>query len=355
MSYKIIDKWVTPNPYSRPKTKMSKVKGIVVHWVAVPYGSASGVFNFFEGRKNGKNNYGSAHETIDLDGSIWRMIPENEIAYHVGAVKYKERALKELSTYPNNCTYGIECTHIDAKGKMSDTVYNTLVERVADLCKRWSLDPLKNLYLHYDITGKDCHKWFVDNPKEWELFKNKVKIRMNGGQVIPQTSQTTTQTKPVYDVTKGIGTVRITSDELNVRSDSSFTAPVVKKVFKNDVYYVYSEKNGLYNVGGNNWLSANKSYVEFTAHPKQNVQDTNKGESNVGSNLSEWNISVAHKAIDELAKIQYEEDSNGKPLYIINDAKQWKDKVSNGTVSKDMDWLFFVTMERVAKSLKYNK
>ena len=43
--------------------------------------------------------------------------------------------------------------------------YNCYMSLINDIC---------NLYLHHDITGKDCHKWFVDNPDEWEIFKNLV-------------------------------------------------------------------------------------------------------------------------------------------------------------------------------------
>jgi uncharacterized protein YeaO (DUF488 family) len=35
---------------------------------------------------------------------------------------------------------------------------------------------LKDIWLHYEVVGwKDCHRWFVNNPKEWTSFKNKVK------------------------------------------------------------------------------------------------------------------------------------------------------------------------------------
>jgi N-acetylmuramoyl-L-alanine amidase len=45
---------------------------------------------------------------------------ENEIGYHVGAQKYTDRALRELSTYPNNCTIGIELCHTNWEGEFTD-------------------------------------------------------------------------------------------------------------------------------------------------------------------------------------------------------------------------------------------
>jgi N-acetylmuramoyl-L-alanine amidase CwlA len=171
---------LTINEYSRPGTKLKKVQGIVVHWVANPNTSAKANRNFFENRKNGKSGYGSAHYIIDLDGSIIMAIPPEEVAYHVGAESYRSEALKRLGSYPNSTTLGIECTHVDWNGKMTDKTYESLILFCAELCKKYNLDPLADLYRHYDITGKICHKWFVDHPYEWEKFKQKVKECMDG-------------------------------------------------------------------------------------------------------------------------------------------------------------------------------
>jgi len=177
--YKIIEKYITPNRYSRPKTKINKIKGIVIHWVANPNTSAIANRNFFENRKYGQSGYGSAHEIIDLNGDVILCIPKDEMAYHVGSKTYTDDALIYLSSYPNNCTYGIECTHIDWNGVMNNETYQTLVQRCADLCIEFDLNPIKDkvLWLHKEVVGwKDCHKWFVDNPQEWINFKDKVII-----------------------------------------------------------------------------------------------------------------------------------------------------------------------------------
>jgi N-acetylmuramoyl-L-alanine amidase len=179
-TYKITENLLTKNDYSRPGTKFKKIKGIVIHWVANPNTSALANRNFFENRKNGSSGYGSAHEIIDLDGSVLVDIPPSEMAYHVGSTQpYTTDALKYLGTYPNNCTYGIECTHLDWNGKMADATYETLVNRVVDLMKQFNLvGTEKPLWLHQEVVGwKDCHRWFVNNPTEWTKFKNKINER----------------------------------------------------------------------------------------------------------------------------------------------------------------------------------
>jgi N-acetylmuramoyl-L-alanine amidase len=174
--YKIIEKYLTPNKYSRPQIPMKNIKGIVIHWVANPNTSALANRNYFENRKYGltKILYGSAHEIIDLNGDIITCIPKNEIAYGAGSKTYLPIAIQKLGTYPNSCTYHIECTHIDWDGTMTDVTYKSLVNRCANLCFEYNLNPLVDLWLHEEITGKLCHRWFVDNPDKWDFFKKKV-------------------------------------------------------------------------------------------------------------------------------------------------------------------------------------
>lgn len=170
----IEQQFLTINEYSRPGIKLKAMKGIVIHWVANPNSSAIANRNFFESRKNGGKGYGSAHYIIGLEGEVIQCIPISEMSYHVGAKQYKPEVISKLGTYSNSCTLGIECTHIDWNGKMRPSTYNSLLKLCADLCTVYKLDPMNDLYLHYDITGKDCHKWFVENPDEWMNFKETV-------------------------------------------------------------------------------------------------------------------------------------------------------------------------------------
>jgi N-acetylmuramoyl-L-alanine amidase CwlA len=88
------------------------------------------------------------------------------MCYHVGSLSYTNRALKQLSSYPNNCTIGIELVPPRKKevlknsalweGKFSDATLDSCREFVRHLCKKHGLFP-ENIYRHFDITGKeDC-------------------------------------------------------------------------------------------------------------------------------------------------------------------------------------------------------
>lgn len=179
----IVEKLLTPNKYSRPQTKLKSVKGIVIHWVANTNSSAIANRNFFENKKNGKSDFGSAHYIIGLDGEIIQCIPNDEIAYHVGSDTYTKEALNKLSSYPNDCTLGIECTHIKDSGEMSKETYISLIKLVVYLCKQFNLNET-NLWLHYEVVGwKNCHRWFVDNPDEWSKFKMDIKKELNNDEL----------------------------------------------------------------------------------------------------------------------------------------------------------------------------
>jgi N-acetylmuramoyl-L-alanine amidase len=167
---KIIRALLTKNKYSRPGSKLKEVKGIVIHYVQNTNTTAMQNRNYFELRKNGKHGYGSAHYIIDLNGDVAICIPPWEVAYHVGAKKYKPAAKKKFGKYPNLYTIGIECTHCFDNGEMTNETYETLVYFTKRLMNRYDLTT-NEIYLHFDITSKNCHKWFVDNPDEWKKFK----------------------------------------------------------------------------------------------------------------------------------------------------------------------------------------
>lgn len=169
--------FLKPNPFSRPKTKLAKVSGICIHWIGNTGTSADANRGYFDrlANQNPKDmkadRYASAHAIVGLLGEIIQCIPWLERAYHVGAKTYKPEALKRLdTTYPNARMIGLEACHEDESGRPNDTTLYSLVCITAFLCYKFNLDPKKDIYRHYDITGKKCHKFYVDNPNEWKSF-----------------------------------------------------------------------------------------------------------------------------------------------------------------------------------------
>ncbi|GED55182.1 N-acetylmuramoyl-L-alanine amidase [Brevibacillus borstelensis] len=184
------------NKNARPGTRITP-QGLVIHWTANEGKGANAVANrnYF----NKPTTVASAHYCVD-DKQVVRCLPENEMGYHVGAKSYKLDALKRLSSYPNNCTIGIEmCVNSDGDFK---AMYQRTVELAADILKRYSWG-VNRLWRHFDITGKNCPAYFVSDDvarrftglsasQAWAKFKDDVHRLLT---CYPQ--QTTSKKEPV--------------------------------------------------------------------------------------------------------------------------------------------------------------
>ena len=144
------------NKYSRPGTELKKVKGIVVHYTANPGSTARQNRDYFAGLAETHETSASSHFIVGLSGEIVQCIPCSEIAY--------------ASNNRNKDTISIECCIEDDTGKFNDDTYQSLVKLVTWLMGRYDLS-VDDVIRHYDVTGKNCPKYFVENPKEWERFR----------------------------------------------------------------------------------------------------------------------------------------------------------------------------------------
>ena len=157
----IIDKLLTINSYSRSGEKQGKIQYIVIHWVANPGSSAIGNRNYFNSLATSHKTTASSHYIIGLNGEIIKCIPEDEVAFHSGSYSMNRKSI------------GIETCHPDWEGKFAESTYNSLVELCADICRREGLT-INDIIRHYDVTGKECPRYYVRNESEWIKFKNDV-------------------------------------------------------------------------------------------------------------------------------------------------------------------------------------
>lgn len=183
--FKVKEMLLTSGRGGRPGRKIQP-KAVVIHWTANTNPGADAVANrnYFE---NHPQNHVSAHYIVD-DSQVVKCLPEDEMGYHVGARRYRARALKLLSSYPNDCTIGIEiCVNKDGDFKRT---YQNTVALTADILLRYRWG-VEQLWRHYDITGKACPRFFVNNAgartygfesaaEGWEQFKVDVKNKMQG-------------------------------------------------------------------------------------------------------------------------------------------------------------------------------
>lgn len=167
--------YLTVNPYSRPGTELKKIHGVVIHYVGNPGTAAEANRNYFESLADGKDGvYASAHFIVGLEGEVIQCIPLTEESY--------------ASNSRNADTISIEVCHPDSTGKFSDVTYQRVVELTAWLCREFHLDPETDVIRHYDVTGKECPKYYVDYPDAWDQLRADVKAEMDQQETAEQGS-----------------------------------------------------------------------------------------------------------------------------------------------------------------------
>lgn len=142
--------------FARTGVKLVEINNIVVHYTGNPTSTAQNNRDYF----NKPDTDVCSHFVIGLDGEIIQCVP-----------------LDEKSAASNNRnldTISIEVCHPDSSGKFNDATYGSLVKLTAWLCDNSGLKA-KDVIRHYDITGKVCPKYFVDNQSAWEDFLEDVK------------------------------------------------------------------------------------------------------------------------------------------------------------------------------------
>jgi len=155
---------LTVNDYSRPGTPTDKITGIVVHYTANPGATAMDNRNYFEGLKDTQATSVSSNFIIGLEGEIVQCVPTWEVAY--------------ASNSRNHDTVSIECCHPDESGVFTEETYRSMVQLCAWLCLKFDLNA-QDVIRHYDVTGKNCPKYFVENEEAWEQFRSDIKLAID--------------------------------------------------------------------------------------------------------------------------------------------------------------------------------
>ena len=147
------------NDWSRPGTKIESLDYIVIHYLANPKTTAQENHDYFESLKDLQNVSMSANYVVGLEGEIIHCVPDDEVAY--------------ASNSANSYSISIENCHLDKSGRFTEKTYQSLVNLTAYLSEYYAIDR-DHIIRHYDVTGKDCPKYFVEHPDKWEKFLDDV-------------------------------------------------------------------------------------------------------------------------------------------------------------------------------------
>ena len=217
--------------HNRPYTKRSRTTAIAIHWVANPGSSAMQNRNYFQNT----DVEVSANYIIGLNGEVICCIPDEEISW--------------CTNQANNYTVSIENCHPNWTGEFNSATYNSLVELTANLCKKYGLNPMnRGVIRHFDVTGKNCPKWFVpksrggsdtENCEHWAQFLWDVKNKLDGK---TQPAKQPAAAKPAAGKFAPYR-VKITADVLNIRKGAGTKYPVVGTISDHGVYTIVDKCN----------------------------------------------------------------------------------------------------------------
>lgn len=162
---------LTPNAYSRPQIAIENVNYIAIHYTANPGATAQANRNYFENLATTQEAKVSSHFVVGLEGEVIQCIPTSEMSYATN-----ER---------NVDTVSIECCHMDETGAFETATYDSVIKLTAWLCTRFGLTE-ENVIRHYDVTGKNCPKYYVENPEAWEQMKADIAAQIEEDYVLQE-------------------------------------------------------------------------------------------------------------------------------------------------------------------------
>lgn len=141
---------------SRNGVHLEGIKDIVIHYVGNPGSTAQQNHDFY----CSSSSQVSSHFVVGLKGEIIQCIPLNEMS--------------AASNWRNGDTISVEVCHPDDTGKFNDKTYKSLIKLTTWLLENCNLSE-EHIIRHYDVTGKECPRYFVQHEEAWEKFKEDVR------------------------------------------------------------------------------------------------------------------------------------------------------------------------------------
>ena len=169
MGYKLKTKLSKRANYgSKRNTKV--IKFLVYHYTANDGDTDEANANYFH------NNVvkASAHRFVD-DDSVTISVPDNYVAWSVGGGLQGSKGHKYHKICTNTNSISIEMCDTIRNGKyeVSSKTRVNAIELGKKIIKKYGIKK-EHVIRHYDVTGKLCPLYFVNDEKAWEDFKNEL-------------------------------------------------------------------------------------------------------------------------------------------------------------------------------------
>jgi N-acetylmuramoyl-L-alanine amidase len=175
-------KHIRKNDNSRPAYKLLKVQAVVVHYTANPGADADDHFKYFDQTIVGTERYAGAHIFVDRHKAL-ELIPLGEGTFGANDGGNASLRLPTLrardSRYPTKTGDGnanLLTIHVEMCLESDGTLHPDTIERTRLVLKYLQSlysqlsDTQNRIIRHYDVTGKNCPKPFVEDGQKWNAF-----------------------------------------------------------------------------------------------------------------------------------------------------------------------------------------
>lgn len=172
MSFVLKEMLANPGNYGGSRDA-SKIRYLIFHYTGNDGDKAANNAKYFQ------NNIvkASAHYFVD-DSFVYLSVPELKVAWAVGGNLYAN-----ASKTGGGSMYGIINNTNSLSIEMCDTIQNGVyqaseatlanaVELGKHLMAKYNI-PIENVYRHFDVTGKHCPSYLINNQK-WAEFKERL-------------------------------------------------------------------------------------------------------------------------------------------------------------------------------------
>lgn len=172
MSYILKEVLANPKNYGGSRNA-NQIRYLVFHYTANDGDKAMNNANYF------KNNVvkASAHYFVD-DEFVYRSVPDLKVAWSVGGNKYanadKTGGAKMYGVINNTNSISIEMCDTIRNGvyQASEATLQNAVDLGKKLMEQYNI-PIENVYRHFDVTGKHCPSYLI-NESKWAAFKSRL-------------------------------------------------------------------------------------------------------------------------------------------------------------------------------------
>ena len=155
-------------------------KGVVWHYIGVPGQTPMQAYNYFNDPT--KQVFAGCHFCVGLDGDVIQFADADRAVWHCGAKQYTrwmqnahyEYATNAKGKTPNWAFIGVELCHPDDTGQFTEPTLRAAAVLAKQLISDYNLQ-VSDMIRHYDVTGKDCPKYWIANPQAWSGFKRRIR------------------------------------------------------------------------------------------------------------------------------------------------------------------------------------